>query len=147
MWTGRIRGIGRHGLAALAITPAFAGIGFAGGLTAGVSAKDAPIQAVSQIADVWHSIWTLHDGLFDEHARASGYSSSLSPLLFSSCKFEWCAWSASALGGTSSLTRTDMSKFETPLKWRSSFSIAGSRVWTKVVKFSSNGINVRLPLN
>jgi hypothetical protein len=147
MWTGRLWGIGRHGLTALAITPAFAGSSFAGTLTAGVSAMDAPIHAASQIADVWHSIWTLRDGVFDERARASGYSASLSPFLFSTCKFEWCSWSASAFGDTDILTRTGIFKVETPLKWRSSFSIAGSRVWSKVVKFSSNGINLRLPLN
>jgi hypothetical protein len=148
MWTGRLWGIGRYGRAALAIIPALAGSSFAGTLTAGVSTMNvnAPIHAATQIADVWHSIWTLHDGVFDQRARASGYSASLSPFLFSTCKFEWCAWGASAFGGTS-LTRTESSKFETPLKWRSSFSIAGSRVWSKVVKFSSNGIDVRLPLN
>lgn len=32
--------------------------------------------------------------------------------------------------------------------WRSnSFSIAGSRIWSKIIKFSSTGVNVRLPLN
>lgn len=34
------------------------------------------------------------------------------------------------------------------LIWRSSsFSIAGSRVWSKLIKFTSRGINVRVPLN
>jgi hypothetical protein len=32
--------------------------------------------------------------------------------------------------------------------WRSNaFSIAGSRIWSKIIKFSSTGVNVRLPLN
>jgi hypothetical protein len=147
MSTGRNWGIGRQGLATLAITLVFAGSSFAGAITVGVSAKDAPIHVASQIVDAWHNIWTLRDGVFDQHARGSGYSASLSPFLISTCQVEWCSWSASASGGTDSLTRTGLSMFETPMKWRSSFSIAGSRVWSKVIKFSSNGINVRLPLN
>jgi hypothetical protein len=147
MWTGRIWGIGRHGLATLATTLAFAGSSVAATITVGVSAKDAPIHAASQIVDAWHNTWTLRDGVFDVHGRGSGYSANLFPFLLSTCKFEWCGWSASAAGDTNSLTRTGLSKFETPIEWRSSFSIAGSRVWSKVIKFSSNGINVRLPLN
>jgi hypothetical protein len=43
---------------------------------------------------------------------------------------------------------SSISALETAMKWRSSsFSIAGSRVWSKLIKFSSNGIYVRLPLN
>ena len=43
---------------------------------------------------------------------------------------------------------TGISGLETGMKWRSSsFSIAGSRVWSKLIIFGSNGINVRLPLN
>jgi hypothetical protein len=37
--------------------------------------------------------------------------------------------------------------FQTPIAWHSGLNIAGSRTWTKVIKFSSNGINIRLPLN
>jgi hypothetical protein len=34
------------------------------------------------------------------------------------------------------------------MQWRpNSFSIAGSRVWSKVIKFTSTGIDVRVPLN
>jgi hypothetical protein len=41
-----------------------------------------------------------------------------------------------------------ISRLETGMKWRAnSFSIAGSRVWSKVIKFTSNGINLRVPLN
>jgi hypothetical protein len=37
---------------------------------------------------------------------------------------------------------------EGDLVWRSSsFSVAGSRIWSKLIKFSSSGINVRVPLN
>lgn len=40
------------------------------------------------------------------------------------------------------------SRLETGMKWRAnSFSIAGSRVWSKIIKFTSNGINLRVPLN
>jgi hypothetical protein len=43
---------------------------------------------------------------------------------------------------------TGISALETGMKWRSSsFSIAGSRVWSKIIKFSTTGINIRLPLN
>lgn len=38
-------------------------------------------------------------------------------------------------------------RFQTRITWQSGFNLAGSRVWTKVIKFSSNGINIRLPLN
>jgi hypothetical protein len=41
-----------------------------------------------------------------------------------------------------------ISRLETGMNWRSnSFSIAGSRIWSKIIKFSSTGVNVRLPLN
>ncbi len=41
-----------------------------------------------------------------------------------------------------------ISRLETGMNWRSNaFSIAGSRIWSKVIKFSSTGVNVRLPLN
>jgi hypothetical protein len=41
-----------------------------------------------------------------------------------------------------------ISRLETGMKWRAnSFSIAGSRVWSKIIKFTSNGINLRVPLN
>jgi hypothetical protein len=41
-----------------------------------------------------------------------------------------------------------ISRLESSMNWRSNaFSIAGSRVWSKVIKFSSTGVNVRLPLN
>ena len=41
-----------------------------------------------------------------------------------------------------------ISRLESSMNWRSNaFSIAGSRVWSKIIKFSSTGVNVRLPLN
>jgi hypothetical protein len=41
-----------------------------------------------------------------------------------------------------------ISRLETGMNWRSNaFSIAGSRVWSKVVKFTSTGVNVQVPLN
>jgi hypothetical protein len=43
---------------------------------------------------------------------------------------------------------TGISALESGMKWRSSsFNIAGSRVWSTIIKFSSTGINIRLPLN
>jgi hypothetical protein len=40
------------------------------------------------------------------------------------------------------------SALETSTKWRSnSFSIAGSRDWSKLIVFTSTSINVRLPIN
>jgi hypothetical protein len=37
---------------------------------------------------------------------------------------------------------------ETYMKWRSnSFSVAGSRNWSKLIVFTSTSINVRLPIN
>lgn len=37
---------------------------------------------------------------------------------------------------------------ETSMKWRSnSFSVAGSRNWSKLIVFTSTSINVRLPIN
>jgi hypothetical protein len=42
----------------------------------------------------------------------------------------------------------DVGRLNTRMHWRSnSFSIAGSRAWSKIIKFSSTGINVRVPLN
>jgi hypothetical protein len=41
-----------------------------------------------------------------------------------------------------------ITRLETGMNWRSNaFSIAGSRVWSKIIKFSSSGVNVRVPLN
>jgi hypothetical protein len=41
-----------------------------------------------------------------------------------------------------------IARLETGMNWRSNaFSIAGSRVWSKIIKFSSTGVNVRVPLN
>jgi len=46
------------------------------------------------------------------------------------------------------LAGTGIAGLEGALIWRAnSFSIAGSRVWSKIIKFSSSGINVRVPLN
>jgi hypothetical protein len=78
---------------------------------------------------------------------ASSYSANWSPFFFPTCQVKWCAWSASALGGTNTLVLTSISRFETPIKWQSSFSIAGSRVWSKFINASRSGLNVRLPLN
>jgi hypothetical protein len=37
---------------------------------------------------------------------------------------------------------------ESSMKWRSnSFSVAGSRNWSKLIVFTSTSINVRLPIN
>jgi hypothetical protein len=147
MRSGRNWEVARHGLAALAFTLVLADTGAAAATTARVSAADAPIHSASHIVDAWHNILTLRDGAFDMHASAAGYLANLSPLLFSACEVEWCAWSASGLGGTDILARTGVSRFGTAIKWRSSFSIAGSRVWSRVIDFSNNGIRVRLPLN
>jgi hypothetical protein len=137
----------RHGLAALAFTLALAGSSVACAIAVSASAGDTTIQSTSQMVDTWHNVWTLRDGVLDKHVSVAGHSANLSPLLFSACKVEWCAWSASALGGTNSLARTSISKFETSINWRSSFGIAGSRVWSKIIEFSSSGINIRVPLN
>jgi hypothetical protein len=41
-----------------------------------------------------------------------------------------------------------ISRLETGMNWRSNaFSIAGSRVWSKIIKFTSTGVNVQVPLN
>jgi hypothetical protein len=43
---------------------------------------------------------------------------------------------------------TVTTSLENRTTWRSNvFSIAGSRIWSKVIKFSSTGVNVRVPLN
>jgi hypothetical protein len=146
MRNGRNRRIVPHGLAAVTFTLALAGSSVAGAIAASASAGDTPIHSASQILGAWRGIWTPRDGLFDKHASAAGYSAN-SPLIFSACKVESCAWSGFVLGSTNSLPRTTISRFETSIIWRSSFSIAGSRAWSKVIEFSSSGINVRLPLN
>jgi hypothetical protein len=66
---------------------------------------------------------------------------------FAACQAEWCGGKAPAGGSSHSLALTNVARFETPIQWQSSFSIAGSRVWSKFIKFSRTGINVRLPLN
>jgi hypothetical protein len=148
MHTGPNWGILRHSVAALTFTIALAATGIAGATGVSASASDIPIPSASQIVNAWHNVWTLSDGIVYKHGSAAGYSANVSSLLFSACKVEWCAWGGGALGATSILARTNISALETSMKWRSnSFSIAGSRVWSKLIKFSSCGINVRLPLN
>jgi hypothetical protein len=148
MHTRRNWGILGHSVAALSVTLALAANGIAGATGVSASAGDTAVLSASQIVNAWHNAWMLSDGVGYPHGSAAGYSASLSSLLFSARTVEWCAWSGSALGSTNSLARTNISALETSMKWRSnSFSIAGSRVWSKVIKFTSAGINVRLPLN
>jgi hypothetical protein len=43
---------------------------------------------------------------------------------------------------------TGISGLATSMRWRSnSFSIAGSRIWSKVIKFTDTGVALRVPLN
>jgi hypothetical protein len=43
---------------------------------------------------------------------------------------------------------TGISALATGMRWRSnSFSIAGSRIWSKVIKFTDTGVALRVPLN
>jgi hypothetical protein len=43
---------------------------------------------------------------------------------------------------------TGISGLATGMRWRSnSFSIAGSRIWSKVIKFTDTGVALRVPLN
>ena len=135
-------------MAALSFPLALAVSGIAGATGVSAPASAAPIASARQIVRAWHNVWMPSDGVVYKHGGGAGYSANLSSLLFSTRKVEWWAWSGSALGGTNSLARTNIFALETSLKWRSnSFSIAGSRVWSKVIKFSSSGINVRVPLN
>jgi hypothetical protein len=57
---------------------------------------------------------------------------------------QWLLAAAAATDAPASMGRA---AFENSIKWQSSFSIAGSRVWSKVVKFSRTGIDIRVPLN
>jgi hypothetical protein len=136
-----------HGLAALSLSWALGGSCVADALAVSASAQVTSIPSIGRFADAWHSIRTLRDGVFDKRASAFDYSAYLSPFHFSTCQADWCAASAATLGGIHGLALTDTARFEAPMRWQSSFSIAGSRVWSKFVKFSRTGINVRLPLN
>jgi hypothetical protein len=130
MRMGGTRGIALCGLATLAFSLALPDSSLAGALTASAWAGSTSIPSTSQIAAAWHNI-----------------SANLSPFPLSSTQFEWRAGSASAVSGTYSLGLERRTTVETPIKWQSSLNVAGSRVWSKFIKFSPTGINVRLPLN
>ncbi len=55
--------------------------------------------------------------------------------------------SSAADGGTTVAASAALPGFESKLKWQTSLSIAGSRVWSRFVGFTTTGINIKLPLN
>jgi hypothetical protein len=125
-----------HALAALAFTVALAHSNTAG--AANISTAGADAAPGGPI---------VRDEFVDRHVSASDHLALLTQLLTSACKTEGCPWRAVVASDTTSLAINRPPRFQTPITWQSGFIIAGSRAWTKVIKFSSNGINIRLPLN
>jgi hypothetical protein len=137
----RNRGIVHRSVAALTFPLALAGTNIAGATGVGFLAAAMPV-------DAWHSGQTLIRDVGYEQGSDVRYSANLRPPLFSSCSVDDCALAGSLSEQTNSVARTSVSALVTSMKWRSSsFSVAGSRVWSKLIVFTSTSINVRLPIN
>jgi hypothetical protein len=140
MYIRRNWGIVRHSVAALTLTLALTGTNVAVASAVSSLAGDAPISLANQTVDTSPVVYGRGSG-----ARYSAY---LWPPLFSVCRIEECALFSTVVEETNSLARTGISALETSMKWRSnSFSIAGSRAWSKLIVFTSTSVNVRLPIN
>jgi hypothetical protein len=117
----------RHSVPALGFIWALAGTHIASAAAISSLAGETPIPLISQTVDEWRN---------------------LSPPLLSRCAIDGCALISGVLGEMNTLARTSASALETSMKWQSSsFSIAGSRSWSKLIVFTSTSINLRLPLN
>jgi len=132
-------------LAALAFTVALAHSNTAA--AANISTAVASIHSTRPIDDAALGGPIVRDEFVDRHISASDHLAVLTQLLTSACKTEGCPRRAAVASDTTSLVTNRPPRFQTPITWQSGFIIAGSRAWTKVIKFSSNGINIRLPLN
>jgi hypothetical protein len=148
MCTERNWGIVRHGVAALTFTLALAGTNVAGATAVSALTGDTTIPLANQTVAARHNVRTLDNSVVNERGSTARYSANLRSPLLSLCRLERCALGSSVLEETNSLARTSISALEPSMKWRSnSFSIAGSRVWSKLIIFTSTSINVRLPIN
>jgi hypothetical protein len=111
-----------------------------------ISTVVALIHTTRPIVDAAPASPIPRDEFFDRQISASDHRAVLKPRTFA-CATEGCPARAVVASDTTSLATSGASIFQTRITWQSGFSLAGSRVWTKVIKFSSNGINIRLPLN
>jgi hypothetical protein len=134
-----------HALAALVFTAALAHSNAVA--AANISTAVASIHSTGPIHDAAPGSPIVRDEFVDRHISASDHQAVLTQVLTSACKTEGCPRRAVVASDTTSLATNGIPRFQTPITWQSGFSIAGSRAWTKVIKFSSNGINIRLPLN
>lgn len=148
MYIKRIWVVVRHSLVALTFTLALAGTTIAGATAVSSLAGDKPIRAANHTVDTRHNDRTLDNSAVYGRGSGGRYSANLWPPHFSDCRIGKCAPASSLLEETNSLARTSISAFETSMKWRSnSISIAGSRVWSRLIVFTSTSINVRVPIN
>jgi hypothetical protein len=144
----RNRGIVRHSVAALSFALAFAGTNVAGAAAVSFLAGVTPTPLASPTVDAWHIGPTLDNSVVCGQGSGARYSANLWPPLFSGCRNDGCALAGSVLKQTNSPALTSVSALVTSMKWRSSsFSVAGSRVWSKLFVLTSTSINVRLPIN
>jgi hypothetical protein len=141
MYIKRNWGIVHHSVAALTFALALAGTNIAGATGVSFLAGAMPV-------DAWHSGQALTSGVVYEQGSDVRYSANPRQPLFSSCSVDGCALAASVSEQTNSQARTSVSALVPSMQWRSSsFSVAGSRVWSKLIVFTSTSINVRLPIN
>jgi len=135
----RNHGIARHSLATMTFTLALAGTNVAGATAVSSVAGDTPIPLAGQTVDASHDGPKLENSVVYGQGNDARYSANLWPPPFSVCGFEGCEPASNVM---------DVPALGTSMKWRAnSFSIAGSRVWSKLFVFTSTSINVRLPIN
>jgi len=114
---------------------------------ANISTAVASIHSTRPIDDAAAGGPIVRDEFADSHFSASYHQAVLTQPLTSACKTEGCPRRPVAASDTISLATNRTPRFQTPITWQSGFIIAGSQAWTRVIKFSSHGINIRLPLN
>jgi hypothetical protein len=145
MRNGRTGKMGCQALAALAFAVALAHGNPAA--AANISTAVASSHSAQPNDDAAPGGPLVRDEFADRHTSASDHQPVLTQPLTSACKTEGCPRRAVVASDTIGLAINGTRRFQTLITWQSGFSIAGSRAWTKVIKFSSNGINIRLPLN
>jgi hypothetical protein len=98
-------------------------------------------------AEAAGSAFNFSDGARYQSTGSSNPQISLPRLLLATYKAALGARGTPADGGTAATGSTGVPGFDSSLRWQSSLSIAGSRVWSRFIGFTTTGINVRLPLN
>jgi hypothetical protein len=141
----RIGNLVCHALAALAFTGALAHSNTAA--AANISTAAASIHSTRPIEVTATGGPIVRDEFVKRQFNDSDHQAVFTQPLTSACKAEGCLRRNDVASDTASPATNRTPKFQSPITWQSDFIMAGSRAWTKVIKFTSSGINIRVPLN